>query len=123
MNNIVVQRLKKNYSNRIDKAITYFSILDALNSLSLTKKQIELLAYTSLRGTISSLSSKEDFVKQFGSSVDSINNMISKLYKKKLLIKHKDGKIKIPKSLVLDFDNSEIVLNITIGTIPVDNES
>lgn len=116
MSNIVLQRLRKNYSSKIDKAITYFSILSALNSLGLTRKQIELLAYTSIRGTISSLSSKEDFVKSFGSSVDSINNMISKLYKKKLLVKHPDGKIKVPKYLMIDFDNSEIVLNITIGT-------
>lgn len=120
---IVVQKLKKSYEYKIDKAIAYFSIIDALNSLHLTKKQIELLAYTSIRGTISSLSSKEEFVKQFGSSIDSINNMISKLYKKRLLIKQKDGKIKVPNSLIIDFESSEIVLNITIGTILKNNES
>jgi len=115
--NIIVQKLRKNYGFKIDKAIAYFSIVNSLNSLKLTKKQIELLAYTSIRGTISSLSAKEDFVRTFGSSIDSINNMISKLYKKKLLIKQKDGKIKVPKSLTLDFDNQEIVLSITIGTV------
>jgi len=121
--NIVVQRLGRVFSNRVDKAITYFSILDALNSLNLTKKQIELLAYTSLRGTISSLSSKEDFVKQFGSSVDSINNMISKLYKKRLLLKGKDSKIRVHPRLNLNFDNPEIVLNITFRTKQETHES
>lgn len=114
MDNIIVQTFRVINKAKLEKAIIFYSIVSVLNSLNLTRKQIELLAYTHVRGTISSLSAKEDFVKNYGSSVDSINNMISKLYKKKILFKvPNSGKIKVnPRFSKIDFDNPDIIINI-----------
>ena len=122
---IIAQKFRRSFVNKLNKAIAFYSVISSFNSLNLTKKQIELLAYTHIRGTISSLSAKQDFVDTFGSSIDSINNMISKLYKKKLLYKVGDtGKIKVaPIFSKIDFDNPEIVIILTILNKPVSNES
>lgn len=114
---IIAQKFKRPFNSKLSKAIAFYSVISAFNSLNLTKKQVELLAYTHIRGTISSLSAKKDFVNTFGSSIDSINNMISKLYKKKLLYKVGDtGKIKVaPIFSKMDFENPEIVVILTIA--------
>jgi len=126
MDELIVQKFNKDFKSRLDKDITYYSIFSALQSLKLPRKQIQLLAYTHVRGTISSLSSKEEFVKLFGSSIDSINNMISKLYKKKLLYKvsGQHGKIKVhPSFSKIDFDK-EIGMVIKLKEIKEEsNES
>lgn len=113
---VLIQKLNKVFPSKLEKAITYYALINALNNLKLTRKQIELLAFTSIRGTISSPTAKLEFIRIFGSSVDSINNMISKLYKKKLLVKSKvDNKIRVPKVICPDFATSEIILSIKIG--------
>lgn len=110
---IYVQKLKKTYYTKLNRAYTYYNIINSLNNLKLTTKQIELLGFTAIRGTISSPTAKSEFIRVYGSSIDSINNMISKLYKKKLLIKV-DSKIKVNPLISPDFANSNIILNIAL---------
>jgi len=110
---VYVQKLKKRYQEKLVRAYTYYSIINSLNNLKLTKKQIELLSFTAIRGTISSPTAKTEFIRLYGSSVDSINNMISQLYKRKLLIKE-NSKIKVNSVILPDFVNSEIILNIVL---------
>lgn len=110
---IIVQKLKRTYNTKTEKALAYYAIINALNNLKLTKKQIQLLAFTNIRGTISSPTAKAEFIRQFGSSVDSINNMISKMYKKKLLVKT-NNKIKVNSFISPDFNNKDVLLSISL---------
>lgn len=83
---ITIQEIHKT-SEDLQKGIIYYQIVSAINNLSLTQREIELLAYTNKRGTISSITSKKGYISVFGSSLATVNNMICKLKKKKLLIK------------------------------------
>lgn len=112
MSEIVAQKLQKSYESPLKKALAYYALISALYGLKLQKKEIELLAFTSLRGTITPLPAREEFVKQFGSSMATIQNMKSKLFKMGLLVK--DGEMyRVTPSIALQFDK-EIILKINL---------
>jgi len=105
---VSIQVLRKNFKEPLEKALRYYSILSAWNKLGLSTRQIQLLAYTAIRGTISSLSSKAEFSKLFSSSPATINNMISELSQSGLLVKV-NGKYKVNKAIDLDFSKDLVV--------------
>lgn len=112
MSEINVQKLAKSYEKPIERAIVYYSMISSLNRLKLQKREIELLAFTAIRGTITPLSAREEFVKQFGSSLATIENMKSKLFKAGLMVK--DGDMyRVDPSLHLEFDKP-IILRIDL---------
>lgn len=56
---------------------------------------------------------REDFCRQYNTSSPTINNMISRLKKLHVLIKD-NGKIKVNPKILLNFNNEEIILQITL---------
>ena len=50
--NRLVQKLAKTYLDKYSVAQKYYSLLSALNDLKLTEREIQLVAYTSIKGTI-----------------------------------------------------------------------
>lgn len=105
---VIVKTIKKSYDSVIKAGITWFKFISAINDISLTKRELELLAFINIRGTISSMQAKEDFCNEFQTSKATISNMISRLLKKRLLIKEKN-KTKINPALKVDFNNDFIV--------------
>lgn len=113
MSQIIAQKIHKEYSKTIDLAIVYYQILSDLNKLDLSKREIELLAHTAVRGVISSITSKEEYIKKFGSSKATVNNMISKLTRMGLLTKT-DSKIEVNKQICPDFSKKNMVLQLNL---------
>lgn len=110
---VIVQRIMNSSASSLEKAVKYYSIMSVLNSIHLTPREIQLLAFMSLRGTISTKKAKAEFLQLFGSPKASIGNMIWKLTKKGILVKSEDNGTVINPRLVLDFRNI-LVLNITL---------
>ena len=110
---MVVQRIVNRADSSIQRAVKYYSILDTLNSLKLTEKHIQLMAFIATRGSISSGGAKETFKELFGSSKASIGNFVWELTQKGILTR-KDGRVVLHPQLALDFSNDVIVLNITM---------
>jgi hypothetical protein len=110
---ISAQKIKKEFTTPLELAQKYYSILLTLNNIPFTKRQLQVLSYTAIRGTISSSSAKDDFIKTFGSSIDSINNVISELHKHKLLVKI-NGKNKVNPKIALDFSNKNYVIQLNL---------
>jgi len=109
---MVVQKLNRNIKDRIEKGMRYFAILSALMGWKLTRRQIELLSFTALRGTITPLPARQEFVEIFNSSLDSIENLKGQLAKIGLLIKT-NGMYRLDPTLDLDFSD-DIVLQIKL---------
>jgi len=103
-----VQRFNKDLSTELEIAKRYYSIVSVMGDLELTEREIQLVAFTAIKGNISYSSNREEFCKEYNSSSPTINNIISKLKKKNLLIKD-SGKIKVNPRILLDF-NQEITL-------------
>jgi hypothetical protein len=110
---MIVQKLNREIKGKIELAIRYYAILSALNNLRLTPKQLELLAFTAFRGTITPQPAREEFAQMFNSSADSVENLKGQLVKKGLLIKQ-NGMYKVRPEIDLGFDQ-DVVLQIKLG--------
>lgn len=108
----IVQKLKREEIDIFQCAQRYYSVLSAINDLYLTEREIQLVAFTAVKGNISYKNIREEFCQKYKSSAPTINNLISKL--KKLGVFVKDGtKVKVNPQIGLNFENN-IVLQITI---------
>ncbi len=105
---VLVKTIKKSFKDKVKAGITWFKFISAINDISLTKRELELLSFINFRGTISSSSSKEEFCKIFDSSLGTISNMTAKLINQKILIKEK-SKTKVNPALRIDFDKDLVV--------------
>lgn len=110
---LAVQRIKKKLSSQLAVAIRYYSIMSILGEWKLTPRQIELLAFTAVRGTMSSGGAKETFIQTFNSSMGTIANMKGELIKKKLLIE-KDKRVVVNPQVCLNF-NSPVILQLHLN--------
>lgn len=109
---MIVQKLKKKVVNEYDRAEKYYSLLSSVNDLKLTEREIQLVAYTSIKGNITYANVREEFCKKHNTSSPTINNIISKLKKLGIFVKE-DGKVKVNPVIVLDF-NKDLQLHISL---------
>jgi len=109
---IVVQTLQKVLDDEYAIAEKYYSILSVINNLGLTKREVELVAYTAVNGTISYANRRAEFCEKYKTTSATISNLICSLKKIGLFIK-KSGKIKVNPIIVLDFKkNLNLVIKI-----------
>lgn len=109
---IILQRMKNKSQDQFSLAEKYYSILSAVNNLKLTQREIQLIAFTAVRGNISYANIRKEFCEKYNSTSPTINNIISKLKKIKVLIK--DGtKTKVNPMIILDF-SKDVTLEIKL---------
>lgn len=109
---IIVQKIKTSEKDSLSLAYKYYNLLSAISNTTLTEREIQLIAFTAIKGNISYSSYKEEFCTLYKSSPPTINNIISKLKKIGLLIKD-SGKIKVNPSFLIDF-NKDLVIQINL---------
>ena len=78
---------RKNKKDKSDIAITYFQLLAAFNNIRLSDAEVKLLSHVAVNKGVVSGSCKMSYVSKYGSSIANVDNLVSKLKKKKLLIK------------------------------------
>ncbi len=112
---ILVQKLRKKENDVFSLAERYYTILSAVNDLHLTEREIQLIAFTAVKGNISYANIREEFCNKHNTSSATINNIISKLKKIGVLIK--DGtKVKVNPVIILDFNkNISLEIKLTHG--------
>jgi hypothetical protein len=107
---IIVQKFLRKIEDNYAMAEKYYSVLSTINNLKLTQREVQLVAFTAIRGNISYSSIREDFCKKYNSTSPTINNIISKL--KRIGVFVKDGsKIKVNPVIILNFSN-DITLEV-----------
>ena len=104
----IIQKLRKEERTPLAIAQRYYAILSAVNDLKLTERELQLIAFTAIKGNISYSTNREEFCKLYRSSSPTINNIISKLKKVGILIKDA-GKIKVNPRILLDFEKDIIL--------------
>jgi hypothetical protein len=99
---IIVQKFLRKVEDDYAMAEKYYSMLSTINDLKLTQREIQLVAFTAIRGNISYSNIREDFCNKYNSTSPTINNIISKL--KRVGVFVKDGtKIKVNPVILLPF--------------------
>lgn len=109
---MIIQKLKRSIDTDIELAEKYYSLLSAVNSLKLTEREIQLIAFTSIKGNITYANVREEFCNKYNSTSPSINNIISKLKKIGIFIKE-NGKVKINPIISIDF-TKDLTLEIKL---------
>jgi CRISPR/Cas system CMR subunit Cmr6 (Cas7 group RAMP superfamily) len=104
----IVQKLRKTEKDIFEVARRYYQILSAVNDLRLTERQIQLIAFTAIKGNISYSTNKEEFCKLYKSSPPTINNIVSELKKLNIFVKDA-SKIKVNPKILLNFENDIII--------------
>jgi len=108
----VLQRIKRPEENAYDLAEKYYKIISVVNNLKLTEREVQLVAYTAIKGNISYASNRNEFCEKYESSEATVNNIISKLKRIGVLVK--DGnKTKVNPVILLDF-NKQLTLEIKL---------
>lgn len=108
----IVQSIKRIEEDNFSLAERYYSIISIINNLKLTQREIQLVAFTSIKGNISYANNMKEFCEKYKSTSHTIYNIISKLKKIGVLIK--DGtKIKTNPAICLSFNN-DITLEIKL---------
>lgn len=107
---LTYQKLGKDFSDSYVMAEVYYSVLSSLNRISLTSREINLLAFMAIRGNISIAKHRQDFCSIYSTTIATLNNTVSSLRKKGFITK-RDGRI-VP-SVVLDF-SKDVLLNINL---------
>lgn len=107
---LIVQKMSIRNKDVYEHAYKYFSMISVLNNLELVKRDVQILAYAaSQKKMVSDV--KEEFVEKFGSSMATVGNIISKLYRKEVLLKGEKRSAIVNPSLDLDFEK-DIYLNV-----------
>jgi hypothetical protein len=109
---MIVQSLKKDVSTDFQLAEKYYSILFTINNLHLTEREIQLIAFTAIKGNITYANVREEFCKTYNSTSPTINNIVSKLKKLGIFIKD-NGKVKVNPKIIIDF-KKDLMLNIKL---------
>ena len=109
---VILQKLRKSEQSVYSRAERYYSILSSVNDLKLTNREIQLIAFTAVKGNISYANIRKEFCDTHNTTSPTINNIISKLKKINVLVK--DGtKVKVNPMIVLDF-TKDITLEIKL---------
>jgi hypothetical protein len=109
---MIVQSLKKDVKTDIQLAEKYYSILFTINNLHLTEREIQLIAFTAIKGNITYANVREEFCKTYNSTSPTINNIVSKLKRIGVFVKE-GGKVKINPKISIDF-KKDLMLNIKL---------
>jgi hypothetical protein len=109
---MIVQSLKKVVQTDMQLAEKYYSILFTINNLHLTEREIQLVAFTAIKGNITYANVREEFCKTYNSTSPTINNIVSKLKRLGIFVKE-NGKVKINPKIIIDF-KKDLMLNIKL---------
>jgi len=99
---LVIQKINKEYASSMELAKTYYTFITEINKIQITRKELDLLCYCAVNGTISTPPVRDAFVKEYNTPKGSVYNMVSKLQKLKLMVKI-NGKIRVNPHIQLDF--------------------
>jgi predicted HTH transcriptional regulator len=109
---MIVQKLKKDVNGQLELAEKYYAILSNINSLNLTTREIQLIAFTAVKGNITNANVREEFCTKYKTTSPTINNIISKLKKVGIFVKD-GGKVKVNPVIVVDF-SKDVLLAIKL---------
>lgn len=115
-------QVKSEYSfkDKVELVKAYFTLLLGLNKIHLTNQELGVLAYAALEGEMTTVKAKTGVMNYFKIPQHSLNNVISKLQRKKLLIK--TDRTRVIPALSLDY-GKDLQLIINLNERPDNKES
>ena len=109
-----VQRLNKIVNDEYETAQQYYEILGVLNDLGLAKGEIQLIAFTAIKGNITLGNIRKEYCTKYDTTIATINNIVHRM-KKKNIIHKVDGMLIVnPKINQIDFSQDlGLIISVT----------
>lgn len=107
---ITTLRVKKEYNEDVDLAVKFYNIISVLNDFKWSLMECRIMAYTAMKGDISSGGRVKSFCNVFKTTAGSLSNSVSVLFKQRFLIKL-DGKTKVNDGLYFNV-NTDIIFQL-----------
>jgi hypothetical protein len=112
---MIVQKLFRKENDVLLYAYKYYALVALVNNLSLSKREIQLLSFFSVKGNIYYTNIKQEFIERYNTSSASINNMMSKMIRLGVFVKE-NKKIRVAAPIALNFStHKEIVIQIKLS--------
>jgi hypothetical protein len=108
----ILQTLKHSSVDVYALAEKYYFILSSVNNLKLTPREIQLVAFTAIKGNISYSNIRQEFCTKHNTTVATVNNIIFKLKKIGVLVKIGE-KVRVNPVILLNFEK-DITLEIKL---------
>jgi len=108
-----IQKLAKMNADPYALAHKYFQIISVINDLELANGEVQLLAFTAVRGNIHNPDHREDYCKKYDTTLATINNIVWRLKKKKIILK-KDKEIIVNPLLTQVHFDEDLVLEVSL---------
>ncbi len=80
----------------------YYTILFLFNEIHITERELDMVAFSSVYGTLSTPPVRQQFMDKYKVSKAFMHNLSSSLQKKGLLVKDVDKKIRINPKIAID---------------------
>lgn len=111
---MIAQRISVEEDEVLQKAMTYYRTLFAVNGIRLSERYVEFVAWVAIRGgCATSAGTKKLFMEKHKYKNSSFYSMLNKLIKKGIFYK-KNHKSYLLDDIKIDFKEHDIVLNILI---------
>ncbi len=85
-------KIEKHYEDQLECVERVLSAILVLSGEKLAQKEIELLTYLTVKGTISNVTGRNEFLKIYNTTENTMNNVLGTL-KKKGLVHKVSGKV------------------------------
>jgi len=116
---MIVQKLNKKTKDKFALAHKYYQILSVLNDLKLAEGEIQLVAFSAIKGNIAEPSLREEYCETYSTTPATINNIVYRL-KKKDIFRKEDKMIFVnPELTQVNFEEDlALVISLTIPRKP-----
>lgn len=92
---------------KLKAARMFIAAVTAFNDISIGPMELNFLAYIMLRGGVLSGTGRKQYIDEHGSSKSKIDNMVSGLKKKKVLVKSEDRMVRLHPKIVVNFKDND----------------
>lgn len=108
----ILQQIKIE-GDTLSLAEKYYKVLFSANNLQFANREVQLVAFAAVKGTISGDDARKEFCEKYNTTISTINNTVSKMRKLGILIK-KDGGTKVNPKIALNFSERDVIVTLKL---------
>ncbi len=111
---MIVQKLQTELKDPYAIAHKYYQIISVINDLKLAEGEIQLVAFTAIKGNIHDPNLREEYCELYGTTLATINNIVWRLKKKMVILKENKEIFVNPALTKVDFKETiQLVVELT----------
>lgn len=104
---------KKSFNSEMEFVKLYYTLIFNFYNIKVSQKEVDLVAFSTIKGTLSTPPVREEYLKTFNMSKGSMYNMLSNLQKLSIIVKDEEKKYRVNPNIVID-TTKPVILSLQI---------